>query len=830
MAQTGYTPIQLYYSSTTTNVPLAANLSSGELAINTADGKLFYKDSSNVVQVIGTKGGVGSSATTQVLYNSSGLVVGNANLTFNGTTLTASAFSGPLTGNVTGNVSGTALNVTGTVAIANGGTGATTAQTAINALSGGVTSGSYLRGNGTNVVLSTIQAADVPTLNQNTTGTSSNVTGTVAIANGGTGSTTAGAALTALGAQATLVSGTNIKTINSTSLLGSGNLTVVTSAAGSNTEIQFNNFGSFASSSGLTWNAGSSTLTANTLQVTNNSSISGLSVGKGYSYQSECTAFGVSALASTSNTANSNTAIGYQTLFSNTTGTGSVAIGSTALKYNTTGNYNTAIGYQSMWNTSTGYSNTAVGYQTLQSTNTGIGNSAFGTAALYSNTSGLYNTAIGSGSLYANTTGTSNVAIGNSASISAVGAYYTVAIGFESLYSNVAGFAAVAIGYGSQYYANNSASGYYSYNISIGYQSLRGSTTAANNTGISNIAIGYQPLYSNTTGSDNVSHGYQSLYTNSTGSKNIALGSFSLQTNSTGNQNVAIGYNALISATTASNNVSIGYNSGYSITTGANNTVFGASALYSNLTGSYATAIGAESQYYANNTATGYTNSNVSVGYQSLRGSTTPANNTGNGNTAIGYQASFGNTSGIYNVAVGYQALNTNTTGWGNVALGYQALTAVTTGGGNTCVNPLNQAGQYFPVFNPTTENNRFCMGSTAVTNAYIQVAWTVVSDARDKTDFAEVPHGLDFVVGLNPIAYRYKETRDATEGHGPVRYGFKAQDVLALEQSFGTAPVVIDDEDSEKLRMNDSSLIPILVNAIKELKAEFDAYKASHP
>ena len=88
MAQTGYTPISIYYSSTTTNVPTAGNLVAGELALNTADGKLFYKDSSNVVQVIGTKGGVGTSSTTQVLYNSSGLVVGSANLTFNGTTLT----------------------------------------------------------------------------------------------------------------------------------------------------------------------------------------------------------------------------------------------------------------------------------------------------------------------------------------------------------------------------------------------------------------------------------------------------------------------------------------------------------------------------------------------------------------------------------------------------------------------------------------------------------------------------------------------------------------------------------------------------------------------
>ena len=96
------------------------------------------------------------------------------------------------------NTTGTAANVTGTVAIANGGTGETTRQAAMDALAGAVTSGQYLRGNGSDVVMSAIQAADVPTLNQNTTGTSANVTGTVAIANGGTGQTTAAAAFDAL--------------------------------------------------------------------------------------------------------------------------------------------------------------------------------------------------------------------------------------------------------------------------------------------------------------------------------------------------------------------------------------------------------------------------------------------------------------------------------------------------------------------------------------------------------------------------------------------------------------------------------------------------------
>jgi len=74
------------------------------------------------------------------------------------------------------NTTGTAANVTGTVAIANGGTGQTTAAAAITALTGTQTSAYYLRSNGTNSVLAALAAADL--------------TGTLAVANGGTGVTT----------------------------------------------------------------------------------------------------------------------------------------------------------------------------------------------------------------------------------------------------------------------------------------------------------------------------------------------------------------------------------------------------------------------------------------------------------------------------------------------------------------------------------------------------------------------------------------------------------------------------------------------------------------
>jgi len=56
------------------------------------------------------------------------------------------------------------------------------------------------------------------------------------------------------------------------------------------------------------------------------------------------------------------------------------------------------------------------------------------------------------------------------------------------------------------------------------------------------------------------------------------------------------------------------------------------------------------------------------------------------------------------------------------------------------------------------------------------------------------------------------------------VKYGFRAQDVLAEE---GDTPVMIDTEQSDKLKITDTHIMPVSANAIKEMADMIDQLKA---
>lgn len=161
MSQTGYTPIQSYYSKTAGVSPAVANLVDGELAINTADGKLFYKDSTGALQVIASKASV-----TNVASLSAGT-----------TGLSVSSSTG-------------AVTLDGTVNVAHGGTGA-------NSLLG------YVKGNGTGAMTAT---GTIPT---------TDLLGTITNTQLANNSVTVNGSAIALGGSATIkASTTNALTIN----------------------------------------------------------------------------------------------------------------------------------------------------------------------------------------------------------------------------------------------------------------------------------------------------------------------------------------------------------------------------------------------------------------------------------------------------------------------------------------------------------------------------------------------------------------------------------------------------------------------------------------
>jgi hypothetical protein len=271
--------------------------------------------------------------------------------------------------------------------------------------------------------------------------------------------------------------------------------------------------------------------------------------------------------------------------------------------------------------------------------------------------------------------------------------------------------------------------------------------------------------------------GNSALSSNTTGQNDIAIGQFALLSNTTGNYNVGIGWNSLGANTTGSGNIGIGTNALPLNTTADNNVAVGTAAMQSNTTGTQ----------------------NCGMGTGALQ-----QNTTGNFGVAVGVLCLAANTSGFYNVGVGHGSGGNVTTGSNNTLIGYQAgIDAVA---------------------NITTQSNYVVMGNNNTTNANIKVAWTVTSDARDKTNILPVAHGLDFVSKLNPVSYQFVDDRINKKAVGDVKYGFLAQDILALE---GNNPVVINNKDAENLKYNGESLVPILVKAVQELSAKVIALEA---
>jgi hypothetical protein len=124
-----------------------------------------------------------------------------------------------------------------------------------------------------------------------------------------------------------------------------------------------------------------------------------------------------------------------------------------------------------------------------------------------------------------------------------------------------------------------------------------------------------------------------------------------------------------------------------------------------------------------------------------------------------------------------------------------------------------------------TDNSGQFRISSTSghVGTTSGTVVGTQTSDERIKNILGPVTYGLDEIKQLDPVSYALKSDPEQVP-----HLGFIAQQVLPLvpESVFDTDEVIEEGEPT-KLGMEYVSLIPVLVNAIKELSAEVDALKA---
>jgi hypothetical protein len=191
MAQSGYTPIQLYYSTTATNTPAAGDLANGELAINIPDGKLFYNDGGTVKLLASNaattnvssfqtslSGLTPSTATTGVVT-----LAGTLGTSSGGTNLTSFTSGGALY------ATSTSALTTGTLPVASGGTGQSSVLTQYGVVYGSTTTGMATTAAGTSTQVLHGNASGAPTWSA--VSLTADVSGTLPVASGGTGTSTA---------------------------------------------------------------------------------------------------------------------------------------------------------------------------------------------------------------------------------------------------------------------------------------------------------------------------------------------------------------------------------------------------------------------------------------------------------------------------------------------------------------------------------------------------------------------------------------------------------------------------------------------------------------
>ena len=200
---------------------------------------------------------------------------------------------------------------------------------------------------------------------------------------------------------------------------------------------------------------------------------------------------------------------------------------------------------------------------------------------------------------------------------------------------------------------------------------------------------------------------------------------------------------------------------------------------------------------------------------------------TGTNNTAVGQGSGEDVSDGVKNTLVGRESGANLTTGSNNLLLGDSA----------------GMSGS--PSGNLTSHNNIVCLGDNSISNLYCADTSISSSDSRDKTDITDFTKGLDWIKALRPVTYRWDRrtwygteeepygTPDGSKKRSQLHIGFLAQEALEVEKSNGYGSskedmlVVNLTPDDMSYGMKYERLVPVLVNAIKELSAEVEQLKS---
>jgi len=369
----------------------------------------------------------------------------------------------------------------------------------------------------------------------------------------------------------------------------------------------------------------------------------------------------------------SNTVLGYQGLYSNTSGFANTALGFQSLQSNTTGALNTALGHSSLLKNTTGVANTALGIGALGINTVVSANTAVGAAALtgfngISNSDG--NTAVGAQAFWSKSSGQYNVAIGCRSGegneifnpednfYDGSGSYNTYLGARTGVYPQYSTYEySTAIGYGATISS--------SHQIKIGTASEKvvcpGDVSLNSTLEVGGVATFDAQIVANADVSLNstlevadaviFNSSLNGFFINSYLAQNLFITTPELPSTFSGYTNTGIGVGVMENASYASNNICFGYYAGNGLDNGFNNMLIGVSAGASITSGSNNTIL---SNTSGGINGVGY--NNTIVGYAAGESLGNFALTDGHSNTLIGSGAGFSITDGSFNTAIGINA------------------------------------------------------------------------------------------------------------------------------------------------------------------------------